>query len=150
MALIDGLLYLSSTVLIAATVWRAVILGAEIDSFSRQLRRDSSVLLELRYRQAAYRRLQTMQRITESVVDTGAITVRRVHKGIAKIPFGILESIPGIRETANIVRETHDLITDITYGTILGVNQAAGKFARNTIEQRSGRRDTSQAGAEEE
>lgn len=134
----DSLFYLSGALLTAATLWRAAALDNEVDNFSRQLRHDAARLLELRYRKEAYRRVQSAQRITESVFDTNAINLRRMYMNFAKIPFGFLESIPTICKTAKIVRKVHDLITESAFRSIFVVNRATGKLTRDTINYRWG------------
>lgn len=138
MSTIELLLYLGCLLLTAVALWHSVALGKEIKKFSRQLRQDSCKLLELRYREGAYHRLKSLQKITEATVSTTTTTVRDVHRSIANIPFGVLESIPAIGSTTKIVRETHDLISDVVYGSILGVNKVAGKFARDAMEPKAG------------
>jgi len=134
MVLIEVLLYLAGVVLTAVVAGRMMIFGKDIESFSRQLRQDSYKLLELRYREGAYHRLQSLQNMTETTVTATTSTIRDVHKSIADIPFDVLETIPVIGSTTKIVRETHDLISDVVYGSILGVNKVAGKFARDAME----------------
>ena len=59
--------------------------------------------------------------------------MRTIHKGIAAIPFGILEAIPVTRHTTKVVRGTHDLISDAVYGSISIVNKTSGKVIRKGI-----------------
>ena len=139
MGLLELILCVTGILLTFAAVWRVASLGVDVENFSREFRQDAARLLELRYREGAYRRLQAVQRITETAVDSGTTTVRGVHKSIAEIPFGVLESIPEARETAKIVRETHDMISDIVYSSILGVNKVVGEYTRKTLDQRAGK-----------
>lgn len=78
----------------------------------------------------AERQLIEAQRLTESVVSGGAMTVRAVHRGIAAIPFGILEAIPATRDAARVVRASHDLISDAVYGGIGALNRGVGHGLR--------------------
>ena len=142
MALTDVLLYLSGALLTAATIWRAVSLHNDLKGFTRRLRQDAACLLELRHRKEAYRRLQSAQRVTESFFDTSVANMCRIHMGLVEIPFEFLESIPRISKTANVVRKTHNRITEFAYRSILGVNRVAGGFAREAIEQRWDRYDS--------
>ncbi len=141
MALAELVLYLGCTLLAAVMLCRIVCMDREVESFSLRLRHDAASLLALRQRKEAYWRLQSAQRMTETFLTFSAISLRRAHMSFAEIPFGLLESIPTTRKTAKIVRQAHDLIAEFSYGSILGVNQAAGRFARNAIEQRWGRPD---------
>ena len=136
MALSDVLFCLSGALLTATTLWRAVSLHNDLKGFSRRLRHDAACLLELRHRKEAYRRLQSAQRVTESVFDNSATNVFCIHMSVAEIPFGLLESIPKISKPAKIIRKTHDLVTETAHRSILGVNRVAGRFARKAIEHR--------------
>ena len=77
--------------------------------------------------------LAQVQRISEAVMSGGTQTVRAIHRGIAAIPFGILESIPATRDTTRIVRASHDLISDAVYGTIGAVNRGVGASLRGGL-----------------
>ena len=140
MALIEVVLCTACLVLAAVALYLSLSLGRQIEGFSRQLRKDTSSLLELRYREGAYKRLKSAQQTTESALGTGTLTIHGVHMGVAEIPFGVLGKIPGISKTTTIIREAHNQISDIVYGTILGVNKVAGEATRRTIDQRAGPR----------
>lgn len=77
--------------------------------------------------------LAQAQRLSESAVALGAGVVRGVHRGIAAIPFGVLESIPATRDTTRLVRKTHDLIADAVYGSIGAVNRGVGAKLREGL-----------------
>lgn len=70
------------------------------------------------------------QRLGEVVVSGGTQTVRAIHRGIAAIPFGILEAIPATRDATRIVRASHDLISDAVYGGVDAVNRGVGRGLR--------------------
>jgi len=76
--------------------------------------------------------LQTQQ-LTEQAVATGTALVREVHKGIADIPFGVLEAIPATRAPAKALRGLHDSISDGVYGAIAGLNKAVGRELRKGV-----------------
>lgn len=80
--------------------------------------------------QRTERQIADAQRITETVVSGGTRTVRAIHRGIAAIPFGILEAIPATRDVTRIVRTSHDLISDAVYGSIQAVNRGVGHGLR--------------------
>jgi hypothetical protein len=79
------------------------------------------------------RQLLEAQEILEDTIDITTATVRSIHKGIAAIPFGILEAIPVTRDTTRVVRGTHDLISDVVYGSISFANKTSGKVIRKGI-----------------
>lgn len=90
-------------------------------------------LREARKQAETLQRLSQAQTLAETVVDGGTATVRAVHKGIASIPFGILEAIPATSVSAKNVRKTHDAIADGVYNTISGMNRLLGVAARKAI-----------------
>lgn len=73
------------------------------------------------------------QEILEGSIEGTTATVRAIHKGIASIPFGILETIPVTRDTTRVVRGTHDLISDVVYSSISAANKTSGKAIRKGI-----------------
>ena len=104
----------------------------------RRLRREIPALLfsaevlqsEATRLQRIERQLAEAQRLTEAVVSGGTRTVRAIHRGIAAIPFGILEAIPATRDATRVVRLSHDLIADAVYGGIAVVNRGVGHGLR--------------------
>lgn len=79
------------------------------------------------------RQLIEAQEIMEGTIEGTTATVRAIHKGIASIPFGILEAIPVTRDTTKVVRGTHDLISDVVYSSISLANKTSGKVIRKGI-----------------
>ena len=88
---------------------------------------------EARKQAETLQRIALAQTLAETVVDGGTATVRAVHKGIASIPFGILEAIPATSLPTKAVRVTHDAIADGVYGAIRGANRLLGEAARNAM-----------------
>lgn len=79
------------------------------------------------------RRIGAVQQFAETAVDGTTRTVQDLHRGIASIPFEILERIPETRATTRIVREVHDATSDTVYGGIRGINRLLGKGLRHGI-----------------
>lgn len=79
------------------------------------------------------RRLRTAQRFTEGAVDETSRTVEDIHRGIASVPFEVLDRIPATRDTARIVREVHDLTSGTVYGSIRGINRLLGSGLRSGL-----------------
>ena len=52
------------------------------------------------------------------VVSISASATQGVHKGISGAVFGILGSIPSVRETSNVVKAVHDTTADGVYDMI--------------------------------
>lgn len=117
-------------------LWRYEI---SVRKCSLRLRADAAELIELRYQEEWHRQLEAVQDIAERVIDSSAATVRNLHMEIAKIPFDTLESWSKTRRPAKIVRQTHDLISESVYGSIRGINKAAGRLTRVTIDARTQR-----------
>lgn len=79
------------------------------------------------------RRIGAVQQFAETAFDGTTRTVQGLHRGIASIPFEILERIPETRATTRIVREVHDATSDTVYGGIRGINRLLGKGLRHSI-----------------
>lgn len=133
--MIELLPVMAGIALSAVTLWYLRCFARSAEAFSRQFRRDAATLLELRYRKEANNRLHSTQAFTESVIDSGTVAASTAHHKIASIPFRALESIPATRATARVVREAHDIVSDFVYGSFRVANKAAGKYARNAIEE---------------
>lgn len=97
-----------------------------------QLRLDA-VASEQRLVENLRAQLAAGQALAENLVAGGTGTVRAVHKGIAAIPFGILERIPVTRDTTRVVRKIHDLISDGVYGGIGVTNKLLHEAARDAL-----------------
>lgn len=92
-------------------------------------------------RLATLENLREAQATAEQVLAAGGSVVREVHKGIAAIPFNILESIPATREPSRLVRGVHDSITDGVYGALSGLNKAVGREIRKGLQEAATGRD---------
>lgn len=124
----------------AGCAWAAVLLWRQAGCMRRvslQLQADAAVLVELRHREEVHRQMEDAQWVTERLVDVGTDTVREVHMGISRATFGVLAAIPATRDTARVVRHTHDLISDSVYGSIRTVNRVTGRFTRGAIDLRT-------------
>lgn len=104
-----------------------------ITSLQDALDAEHLMLREARKQAETLQRLADAQTLAQSVVSGGTATVKAVHKGIASIPFGILEAIPATSLPAKTVRQTHDAIADGVYGAIQGVNRLLGEATRKAI-----------------
>ena len=118
---------LLSTALLGGGLWR---INRQIAASAVQLTRTAEVLAEAGRMQQANDRLAEWQAVTETTIDGSTQAVRAVHKGIAAIPFSILESIPVTRDTAKLVREVHDFTSDNVYAAISTVNRMLGERSR--------------------
>lgn len=133
MAWLELLLTLGAAGITVLAAARALAFERDVETDAGRLRRRAALLVEARRLHGMQSRVAGAQQLAETVIDTGTATVRAVHLGIARIPFGILESIPVTRDATRIVRQTHDIISDAVYGTIRGVNKAAGQVTRTVI-----------------
>ena len=136
---------LASLALLAASFALAVFgisLGLRLTDLRAALDRADVVEAEAQRLWLAERQLADVQRLSEAAVSGGTLTVRAIHKGIAAIPFGVLEAIPVTRDTTRIVRASHDLISDAVYGTIDAVNRGVGAGLRARLKGGVSKKDT--------
>lgn len=77
--------------------------------------------------------LEQLQQVAESGVEGTAALVQSIHKGIASIPFGVLEAIPATRSTTRLVRGIHDLTSAGVYGGISAANRGIGRSIRKQL-----------------
>lgn len=137
---IEGLLALLVllALLLAGIAWYAWQLRRSLRQLEDALHRAEAAGREQAARIASLEQLRDSQKLAEHVVETGTSLVREVHKGIAGIPFGILEAIPGAREPARAVRGLHDAISEGVYGALSGLNKAVGRELRKGLEPPAG------------
>lgn len=114
----------------ALTVWRKRSSQRASESSLRYVAARQAELVLLAENQ---QQLLEAQEILEGSIEGTTATVRAIHKGIASIPFGILEAIPVTRDTTKVVRGTHDLISDVVYSGISVANKTSGKAIRKGI-----------------
>lgn len=133
---IEGLLSLLAVLalLLAATAYYAWQLRKTLRSLTDALHRAEAAGQEQATRIAALEQLRDSQQLAEHAVATGTALVREVHKGIAEIPFSVLEAIPGARQPAKAVRGLHDAISEGIYGAISGLNKAVGRELRKGLQ----------------
>ncbi|MGK0248141.1 MAG: hypothetical protein ACI910_000869 [Oleispira sp.] len=124
----------SATLLISASTltiaWRQYGLRQQCESYLLHVSSHQTELALLIENQL---QLLETQEILEDTIDTTTSIVRTLHKGIAAIPFGILENIAVTRHTTQVVRGTHDLISDVVYSSISIVNKTSGNVIRKGI-----------------
>jgi len=120
----------AALVVFAVALIQVLRLGRGIDRLIPTIERAEALGLEQSRRVAALESLQDAQRTAEDALETGASIVREVHRGIASIPFGILEAIPGASQPTRVVRGIHDAITDSVYGALSGLNKGVGRELR--------------------
>ena len=107
----------------------------ELTALQLGMRRVAAALLEGSRAKAQLETLRQVQRVAEQGVELSTTTVRNVHRGIASIPFGILEAIPVTRHPTRIVRSLHDQISDVVYDSISGGNKLIGSALRLGLKQ---------------
>lgn len=132
----EGLLSLLAilALLLLAVSYYAWQLRRSLRSLEDALHRAEAAGREQTARIAGLEQLRESSQLAEQAVQTGTALVREVHKGIAEIPFGILEAIPGAREPARAVRGLHDAISEGIYGAIGGLNKAVGRELRKGLQ----------------
>ena len=128
-----AVLLLISGGLLLWSVQRARRLAARLHALDAQLQRAEAQGQEQAARLAALEKLRDTQQLAEHAVATGTAVVREVHKGIANIPFSVLEAIPVARAPAKALRGLHDSISDGVYGALAGLNKAVGRELRKSV-----------------
>lgn len=131
--LLEGALVLLVTTLMGAVVGGTVLLRQRLLAVRAAVRRAEAWQQDAQYTARALSTLAQVQRLAEGGVALGADTVREIHKTIASIPFGILESIPATRDTTRLVRAIHDQTSDAVYGSIGLVNRLLGRGLRRGL-----------------
>lgn len=131
----EGLLVLLLlTVLLLAVGYYAWQLRRTLRSLEEALHHAEAAGREQAVRIASLEQLRESSQLAEHAVETGTALVREVHKGIAGIPFSILEAIPGAREPTKAVRGIHDAISEGIYGAIAGLNKSVGRELRKGLQ----------------
>lgn len=118
------------TLLVAA---QAIGLARQQRALALELRRAAIHQSETRLLAAARARFADLQELTEGAVAGGTTVVRTIHRGIAAIPFTVLESIPATRDTTKLVRGIHDFTADTVYGAISTINRVLGSGVRQSL-----------------
>lgn len=126
-------LLLAISALLAWAVWRSRKARQELAALEESLRHAEAAGQEQAARIAALETLRDSQQLAEHAIATGTALVREVHKGIADIPFGVLEAIPATRTSARTLRGLHDAISEGVYGALSGLNKAVGRELRNSV-----------------
>ncbi|WP_156966418.1 hypothetical protein [Algiphilus aromaticivorans] len=124
---------LGTTLLSALTSWMVLHQQAETRVAGQAIGAAAARYGEGQRMLTQRRRLRAAQRFTESAVDETSRTVEDIHRGIASVPFEVLDRIPATRDTARIVREVHDLTSGTVYGSIRGINRLLGSGLRSGL-----------------
>lgn len=132
---LEGLVALLALVagLLTWALWRSRRSAARLAALDEALRHAEAAGREQASRLAALEALRDTQQLTEHAIATGTAVVREVHKGIADIPFSVLEAIPAARTSAKALRGLHDAISDGVYGALGNLNKAVGRELRKGV-----------------
>lgn len=123
---------------LVATLWASrgeLLILRALGQHRDQLFRLETQRAETLRLQQAEQRLAEIQRLTECAISGGTQVVRAVHKGIATVPFSVLENIPATRETTRVVRAVHDAISDGVYAGIGALNRGIGSRLRQGLSE---------------
>ncbi len=136
---IEGLaaLLLLAAALAAVAVWRSRRASRALKALEEDLRRAEAAGQEQAARIAALETLRDSSQLAEHAIATGTAVVKEVHKGIADIPFSVLEAIPATAKSAKLLRGLHDSISDGVYGALGNLNKAVGRELRKGFEAES-------------
>lgn len=86
------------------------------------------------------KRLRGFKALVQEAVEQGSRAIERVQLETAKMPFDVLESIPGLKVPASGVRLIYATSVSGAHGMIRLVNKVAGDtldVVLDTVEQRS-------------
>jgi len=136
---LEGLaaLLLIAAVLVALAVWRGRKAARQIKTLEADLHRAEVAGQEQAARIAALETLRDSSQLAEHAIATGTAVVKEMHKGIADIPFSVLEAIPATAKQAKLLRGLHDSISDGVYGALGSLNKAVGRELRKGFEAES-------------
>lgn len=132
--LVLGAALLLTIGLLLVVARRLLKLKSELQQLDADLQRALADGRHQAERLATLEKLREAQATAEQVIAAGGSVVRDVHKGIASIPFDVLESIPATRERAKAAREVHDSMTAGVYGALAGLNRAVGRELRKGLQ----------------
>ena len=119
--------------LTAALLLRHVRLGTSVRESGNDIGAAAARYGEAQRMLRQRHRIQDAQRLAEGAVEGTTRTVEDIHRGIASIPFEVLDGIPATRDTARIVREIHDLTSTTVYTSIRAVNRLVGSGTRQGL-----------------
>lgn len=128
-----GALLLVAVGLLIAVGRRLVGLQLELQQVDADLQRALADGRHQAERLATLEKMYDAQATAEQVLAAGGSVVREVHKGLAAIPFDVLEAMSSTRAPAKVVREVHDTISDGVYGALSGINKAVGRELRKGL-----------------
>lgn len=128
-----GALLLIAIGLLAVVGRRLFALQLDVQQLDADLQRSLADGRHLAERLATVETMRDAQATAEQVLAAGGAVVRDVHKGIAAIPFDVLDAIPSTRGPARVVRDVHDTISDGVYGALSGINKAVGRELRKGL-----------------
>jgi len=111
----------------------ALLLQERMVELRHEVRRVEAYQSDARWTARAISTLSQVSRVAENGLSFGANAVRGIHKGIASIPFNILEAIPVTRDTGRLVRAVHDQTSDAVYGSIKLINRVIGRNLRRGL-----------------
>lgn len=126
-------LLLMLAALLGYALWRVRRARASLTALATALHRAEVMGAAQQQRLAALEALRESSQLAEHAIATGTAVVREVHKGIADIPFSVLEAIPATRASAQALRGLHDSISEGVYGAISGLNKAVGRELRKGV-----------------
>ena len=113
-------------------VWR---LDRRCRQWARRARRLAVRAGDAELRVEQQQRLAEMQRRAEHAVEQTNAAVRAIHKGIARIPFGLLSRIQATRKSARVAQTVHDSTSEVVYESISAVNRLVGTQIRRGLRQ---------------
>lgn len=132
---LEGLaaLLLIAAAVVALALWHSRKAARQIKALEADLHRAEVAGQEQAARIAALESLRDSSQLAEHAIATGTAVVKEMHKGIADIPFSVLEAIPATARQAKLLRGLHDSISDGVYGALGNLNKAVGRELRKSV-----------------
>lgn len=118
--------------------WLIYQTSADLRQLEAAITRAQAYASEQKLRLTELTRLRNNQQLAEDAIDTGTSLTREIHRGIASIPFSILENIPPTAGTARTVRKIHDSISGDIYAALSNLNRDVGRQLRGVAERDAG------------
>jgi len=126
-------LTLLALLLLCGLLALSLLLHERMLELRHEVRRVEAYQSDARWTARAISTLSQVSRVAESGLSFGTDAVRGIHKGIASIPFNILEAIPVTRDTSRLVRAVHDQTSEAVYGSIKLINRVISRNLRRGL-----------------
>ena len=109
-------------------------LEEQVHCASIRITEDQARYTELQYLTALRFQLEDTPSMAETLVESGVTSLQGIHKDLSRIPFGLMKSIPLVGDAG--IEQTHDLLADTLYNSIMDMNKIAAKAGQEALHMR--------------